>query len=348
MFKLGNDVTVFTAKKGPDDLKFNFKVNRLPSVLRFGNAPILPKLLQINSVDVIHLHLPFFFGSELVYLTHKANGVPIVVTYHHDPILNVPLNSISLVYRYTLSKLFAEAKTVFATSIDYACNCNVRKALSKARLRELPIGVDTDRFNPSLDPSLIKKKLKIDNAETIILFVGGLDRPHYFKGLQYLISAFSKITNKKNCYLIVVGDGELKPFFIKQAQNLGITNRVLFAGRVPNETLPFFYAASDFLVLPSFTMSEAFGLVLIEAMACGKAVIASDIPGVRSVVSPYKNGFLVEPTNVDDLCTKMTYLIDDLSLRVKFGKNGRKKVETKYNWANIGSDLNNTLKEIVG
>jgi glycosyltransferase involved in cell wall biosynthesis len=347
--RLGNEVTVFTTQssitKNPDS---DFQVNRLKPVFRFGNAPILPQLLEIKHFDIVHLHVPFFFGSEITFFTQKLRSIPLVVTYHHDPILKAPFNVISLAYRYTLSRLFTQAKGVFVTSLDYGNNCNVRKSLNKARLlRELPLGVDISRFNPAIDPLSIRKTFNINQDDTVILFVGGLDRPHYFKGLQYLIAAFAQLSTKERCYLVVVGDGELKPDFIRFAQNLGVIDNTIFAGRVSDKELPPFYAASNFLVLPSFTMSEAFGLVLLEAMACGKAVIASDIPGVRSVVSPWKNGFLVDPANVEDLSKKMTRLIEDPQLSRKLGTFGRQRVEAKYNWKYIGLELNDTLKEIV-
>ena len=244
--------------------------------------------------------------------------------------------------------MFAQSKGVFIfSSLDYGNNCNVRKALGKVKLlKEIPIGVDISRFNPFLDPLVIKKRYEINQAKTVVLFVGGLDRSHYFKGLQYLLSAFSKLHNKENCYLLVVGEGDLKPYFFQLAQNLGIRDRTIFAGRVPDESLPLFYACSDFLVLPSFTMSEAFGLVLLEAMACGKPVIASNIPGVRSCL-PLEEWTFSGASSVEDLCTKMACLIDDICLRKKLGLSGRRKVETQHNWANIGLELDRTLRAIV-
>lgn len=347
--KLGNDVTVFTAKTKSNLGSFKPLVNvvRLKHLVRFGNAPILPDLFKVANYDVIHLHLPFFFGSEIIFLMSKFRGVPYVVTYHHDPVLNPPLNAASFFYKWTLFNLIGQAKSVFVTSLDYAYNCSVRKSLSDTRnLIELPVGVDTVRFNPHLDGNLIREKLAISNNATVILFVGGLDRPHYFKGVQFLISAFSKL-NKQSCYLIIVGEGELKYHFMQLARSLGVEDRIFFVGCVSDEALPLYYACSDFLVLPSSAMSEAFGKVLIEAMACGKAVIASNLPGVRSVVSEWQNGLLAEPADVDDLCSTMRVLIDDPALRKKFGNNGREKVESKYNWEKVGLRLYSSLKEIV-
>ena len=95
-------------------------------------------------------------------------------------------------------------------------------------------------------------------------------------------------------------------------------------------------------------MGEAFGLVLVEAMACGKPVIASDLPGVRTVVDDGVNGFLVRPRDCEDLATKMRLLLENNEIRVTFGRAGRKKVEEKYSWENIGKKLERLyLEEVV-
>jgi glycosyltransferase involved in cell wall biosynthesis len=348
--RMGNNVTVFTTecKLGDCELpKSAFRVVRLKPLVRYGNAPILPQLMSIRDADVIHLHLPFFFGSDFIYALHKLSGVPYIVTYHHDPLLKFPLNIVASYYNYSLIRTIDSANGVLVTSLDYAYNCRLRKKFAQIkRLRELPISVDVVRFNPNLDREFMRKKLRIGDAETIILFVGVLDRPHYFKGLQYLLSAFSKL-NQKGCRLLIIGEGELKPQFVELASKLGVGDSTIFLGRVSEEELPLLYASSDFLVLPSYTMSEAFGKVVIEAMACGKPVIVSNLPGVRSIVSPWKDGLYVEPANVEDLNCKMKYLIENPSLRKKFGTNGRRKVESKYSLDSIGQRLDISIKEMI-
>jgi glycosyltransferase involved in cell wall biosynthesis len=94
-------------------------------------------------------------------------------------------------------------------------------------------------------------------------------------------------------------------------------------------------------------MGEAFGMVLIEAMACGKPVIASNLPGVRSVVNDGEDGLLVEPGNVADLAAKIRQLLDDPQRRQEMGKRGRAKVERKYAWDAIGAKLEQTYYEVL-
>lgn len=348
--KLDNNVTVFTAEsalKNCELPKASFQIVRLKPIARFGNAPILHRLMEIRDIDIIHLHLPFFFGSDFVHLLHKLKGIPFVVTYHHDPVLKFPFSIIASYYNYSLFKTIDSASGIFVSSLDYAYNCRLRKKLTRTeRLRELPIGVDTIRFNPYLDNELMRKKLGLETVNVVILFVGVLDKPHYFKGLQYLLSAFARL-NQKDCRLVIAGEGELKPKFVELAKKLKIIDKTLFLGRVSEADLPFLYASSDFLVLPSFTMSEAFGEVIIEAMASGKPVIASDLPGVRSVVSPWVDGLYSAPGDVEDLYCKIRYLVEDAKLRKKLGANGRKKVEFKYSWDSVGQKLDALITKML-
>ena len=99
--------------------------------------------------------------------------------------------------------------------------------------------------------------------------MGALDTPHFFKGIEYLLKSFAEI-NREDVRLVVVGDGNLKEYYMDIAKKEGVEGKTIFTGRVSNEDLPKYYAASDLIVLPSVTMGEAFGMVLIEAMAVGR------------------------------------------------------------------------------
>ena len=123
---------------------------------------------------------------------------------------------------------------------------------------------------------LYKKRLNIEDKK-IILFMQALSINHIFSRCGCFTRVFKRICNS-NFHLIIVGDGDLKQNYIEKANKLGVNSQVTFAGRVSDEDLPLYYAASDVTVLPSTTMGEAFGLVLVEAMATGKPVIASNLP----------------------------------------------------------------------
>jgi glycosyltransferase involved in cell wall biosynthesis len=180
-----------------------------------------------------------------------------------------------------------------------------------------------------------------------VLFVGALDRAHYFKGMPILLAALARLQQDPHVRLLVVGDGDLRPAYQRQAQTLGVGDRVVFCGRVSDRELPAHYRLADLLVLPSTTMGEAFGLVLLEAMASGKPVIASNLPGVRSVVSDGVDGLLFKPGDVRDLAERIDTLLADPQRRQRMGERGRVKVEEKYAWPRVIPRLVKTYGEVL-
>ncbi|MBA7489548.1 Phosphatidyl-myo-inositol mannosyltransferase [subsurface metagenome] len=347
---MGHQVTVYTYNYPhiPHEYLDVLHVKELRCLFKFGNAPFLPGLMKLKHYDIVHLHYPFYFGSEMVYIISKLHRQKYIVTYHHDVINTGLLGLFSKAHALTLMRLVVRnAAAICVTSLDYAQHSLIRDIVEKKTMYvvEVPNGVDIRRFNPEVDGSEIKLRHCIKD-EDLVLFVGTLDKPHYFKGLAYLLKSFAEINNT-NTKLVVVGDGELKQYYIEMSNKLSISNKTIFAGGVSEKDLPKYYAACDVLVLPSVTMGEAFGIVLVEAMASGEAVIASNLPGVRTVVSHGVDGFLVEPGSIKDLSCKLQYLLDNENLRARFGSHGRKKVEQKYTWVRIARMLENVYREVL-
>lgn len=337
----GHDVTVYTS--GNSDYfysyPFSIKVNRIRPLFSIGNAPFIPSLLNIRDFDIIHLHYPFFFGGEMIYLLSKLTKQKYLISYHNDVILSGKIKPFLEIYKWTIMPtIIKNAKKICVSSFDYGHNCELSNYSDTIDpIVELPYGVDTNNFNPNVNSNEIIEKHKLNNKK-IILFVAALDKAHHFKGLENLLISFSSIDDV-TARLIVVGEGELKYYYIKLARELGIADKVIFTGSVSNENLPKYYACADMLILPSISSSEAFGLVLVEAMACGKPVIASNFPGVRMVVDHGLNGFLVQPGDVNDLTLKINYLLKNNDICISLGREGRKKAEEKYSWERIAERL---------
>lgn len=347
--KLGHDVTVFTCGPSLDyEYPDNISVKYLKPLFKLGNAPILPGLLKLKDYDVIHLHYPFFFGAELIYVISKLRKMKYVITYHNDVLSSGVIGRFFKLHRATLmGRLINGANAICVTSLDYAQNSFIQEFVKSGRKQivEVPNGVDIIKFNPNVDGNEIKKQHDIIDKK-IILFVGALDVPHFFKGIEYLLKSFAQIDND-DARLVIVGDGDLKNHYMDVTRKEGVFDKTIFAGRVSNEDLPKYYAASDLTVLPSVTMGEAFGMVLIEAMATGKPVIASNLPGIRTVVDDGDNGYLVGPKDIDYLASKMQYLLENDDLCKEFGEHGRKKVERKYSWIEIAANLDWFYSEMV-
>jgi len=348
--RLGHKVTVLTARYPPGDWPYpqEIAVRRLPAAFRVGNAPFLPGLLGLKGFDVIHLHHPFIFGAEMTWAVSRARGIPYVLTHHNDLIGNGLRRYLFDAYSMLSSPLvFGGARKFAVVSLAHASSCRLAPLLHNrwGDVVEIPNGVDTHLFRPGLDGTLIRRRHCISATAKVLLFVGALDRAHHFKGVGRLLHAFCRIADKETA-LVIVGNGDLKQGYANLARSLGILDRTHFAGGVSQGQLPSYYAAADVVVLPSLP-PESFGVVLIEAMACAKPVIASNLPGVRSVVSDGEDGLLAGPGDVDDLVSKIEALLSDPRRSRQMGERGRAKVEARYTWDKIIPTLASVYEEVL-
>lgn len=328
----GHQVAVFTAKRsvhdGSGDIAFNHEVYRLKPLLRYGYGAVLGGLnKKLSGYDIIHLHYPYYGTAELILLNEllRRGKMKLAVHYHMDsPGLAWPARIIGWPARRLKPLLFRRADAVTCANIDYLKHSELGKLYEKRKERffEAPFGVDSGRFRFGR-----KGKLKKE-----ILFVGGLDRAHYFKGVPVLLRAFAEISDP-DARLIIVGRGGLEAFYRGLAEKLGISARVNFAGRVDDADLPAFYRSADAFVLPSTDGNEAFGLVLLEAMASGTPVVASALPGVRTVFRHGREGFYAKPGDPGDLAKRLAMVISNRKLRDEMGARGRELALEKYDWA---------------
>jgi glycosyltransferase involved in cell wall biosynthesis len=244
--------------------------------------------------------------------------------------------------QFILPQIVKKADKIILTSLDYGKNSNLARWLGNypAKFLEVPNGVDSQKFQPQPKNLALLGQYGIDPKDKIVLFVGGLDQAHYFKGVPYLIEAMDRLQQANYQWqLMIVGEGELKKDYFDFANQLGVGHKTIFAGYVADNDLPSYYNLADVCVLPSIDQSEAFGLTLLEAMACAKPVVATNLAGVRTVVDDGLDGLLVQPKNANDLAAKINYLLTNFNIAQQFGKNGRRKIEQNYEWGMIGKKL---------
>jgi glycosyltransferase involved in cell wall biosynthesis len=349
---LGHDVTVFTTKYKssiPHTDEYPFEVQRLGAWFKYGNAGILPQLFyKLPSYDIIHLHYPFFGGAEIIYFLDKIRDLNLVVTYHMDVVGTGLMSKFFQWHRnHVTPRILDRADKIIVTSYDYAKSSAIKDRLTAEpeKFVEIPIGVNQLLFKPRFRDKNIVEKYDL-HGKKIILFVGGLDKAHYFKGINILIQAIKKLNARDDFRVIIIGEGDLKHTYQSMVDSLGLGRKIIFAGFVPDDLLPKFYSVADMLVLPSIDRSEAFGIVSLEAMASGVPVIASDLPGVRSVVDKKKTGLLVKPANVDNLANMIDYLLKNPKIAKEYGKAGREKVLQEYTWDKVGHKLDHLIKSI--
>lgn len=343
----GNDVTIFTPdynhvcckEKNPEQTSAG-KVIRLRPWLQYGHGAFLPQLLfKLPDFDIVYLHYPFFGTAEVVWLAKLLfdKKFKLIIQFQMNvdnySFLSKILSSPAKIIR---SSLFKRADIITCTGSDYVKNSDIADIYKKYpnKFREIPFGIDTSRFTPSSQ--------KENNKIKKILFVGGLDKAHYFKGIDILLKAVSEL-GIKNYELGIVGDGDLKSQYEKQAKKLDITDKVKFLGKVSDEELPGVYQQTDLFILPSINKNEAFGLVLLEAMASGVPVIASNLPGVRTVFQNGKQGLLCNPGDVNDLKNKIEEILSNDKKRVEMGQEARKLALEKYSWREVSKRLNKII-----
>ncbi len=339
--KAGADVTVFTPNYNQQTIpRLGFKCVALKPWLKYGNGAWLPQLFwRLKDFDIVHLHYPFFGGAEMVWLRKILldQKMKLFIHYHMD-IDKLALTACFLSWPDKLirNSLFNLAEAITCASFDYIQESAINDVFKKYnnKFYELSFGVDCERFQPGVD-WLVKKNR--------ILFVGSLDKAHNFKGLEILLSAMTKIKESK-LNLTVVGGGNLLPFYRKMAEDKGVASRIEFTNFVSDELLPIYYQKADLLVLPSTSSHEAFGLVLLEAMSSGIPVIASNLPGVRTVFRNGVEGFLAEVNSPNDLAEKISIILAEKNSWQKMCQAARSLAVEKYSWEKIAKKMNELYK----
>lgn len=343
--RLGHDIHVFTPKTkvNKGDIYPEIKVHKQSAIIRFGQAPLTLDLLRLHDFDLIHLHFPYYFGGEIVTLISILKNIPIVISFHNDvikPGLSGKLVRLhtKLVTPFVLNK----AKYICVMSEEFTReSITINRLKDKSKLIIIPQGVDTYKFSPRTEKQLIAK-LEPDNP--FVLFVRTLDQAHFHSGLDYLLKAMVNVNNK--CHLVVIGDGELKEFYQKMSGQLNLTSRVHFLGAVQNDQLPGYYSASSLFVLPSSETENA-GVVLLEAMACGRPVIATSVGGSKEIVKDGRTGFLVPPKNPDALAVKINELLQNRELANKIGEQASIDVAKNSSWSTIAKQLEEVYTKVL-
>jgi phosphatidylinositol alpha-mannosyltransferase len=192
----------------------------------------------------------------------------------------------------------------------------------------IPNGVDVDRFAARVQPLE-----EFSDGKTNILFVG---RPEKRKGLDYLLRAFRAVkANRPDTRLIVVGAGKFQRY--EQAVKSMRLRDVVFRSHVDADELSRYHHSSHIFCAPA-TGFESQGIVLLEAMAAGLPIVASNIVGYASVLTHGEEGLLALPQDSEGLADALTTLIDDPALRDKMARKGKRRAQS-YSWARVSQQV---------
>ncbi len=213
-----------------------------------------------------------------------------------------------------------------------------------SKVRIVPNGVDTERFQPFADKAAARRQIGLDDDGPCILFVGSLI-PR--KGLHFLVEAAKKIVKEKSdTKFLIVGEGPLRNQLNNSLKEANLISNFKFFGNLKDDTLPAVYNCADVFALPS--IQEGQGIVLLEAQACAKPIVAFNIGGVNEAVRNEETGLLVKPGSADELADALLKLISDGSLQEKMGANGRRFVLENFTWDICTQKMLDVYHEALG
>lgn len=306
-----------------------------------SNPLIFPRLWkfleqQVDANDIVHLHTGHGLLNLSTAICHKlsSGASTLVYTSHGIPRgYDSPILEAASVLAKKIVKRFIINSCVRMTAvglrdIDYWA----KQGVPVGKMRYIPNGVDTKTFHPSNSlRQLYREKLGYSDEEIVVLFLAQFRKS---KGIDVLVNAVPKvISENKQVRFLLAGTGPMLDVVKSLIKALNLTNHVrLLPYYIPDEELPDLFNACDFYVLPS--SAEGMPLSLMEAMACGKPVIATHVGDVPYLVQNESNGALIPPNQVDTLTYSIINLADNPEIRTQMGKENVKKM-AEYDWDKI-------------
>ena len=336
--ELGHEVRIITAPWGDDPpaqdviqigqaiaVPFNGSIGRVTLSLRL--EWLVSRMLDREKFDIIHHHEPFvpFLSFQIL----DSAKCPNVATFHAFGGFSFSYWTGRVVLDHYMSKI--DERIAVSSAARYFVS-----RYFPGEYRIIPNGVDVDFYANA------KPFPEFRDGKVNILFVGRVE-PR--KGTMYLLKAYATIKAKHpETRLIVVGRGpeigDLRRFVHDQK-----VADVFFAGRVEDVDKARFYKTADIFVAPS-TGQESFGIVLLEAMAAGCAVVASDIHGYKRVVQRNVSGLLVEPRDPDALAEALERLIADPGLRQRLGEAGARRAP-EFDWRHVTREIVDVYESVI-
>jgi rhamnosyl/mannosyltransferase len=311
------------------------RVASMGKCLSLPLAPSFPLWAQRFDADLIHVHLANPLAELSALLANR--DIPVVAHFHSDVVRPLP-PVLRSVYGRFLHAFYRRVNCIVVPSPSHIEISNfVPKYRHKCRV--VPYGIPLERFE--LDETSRKKADELRDGLPTVLFVGRL--VHY-KGVEFLIRAMENVKAR----LRIVGTGPVEDSLRNLAHEKGLADRVEFLGQVSDRDLIAHYHACDVFALPSITNQEMFGLVQLEAMACRKPVISTNLPtGVPWVNQHGQTGYTVSPGNSEELAQSIQLLLSNRGLREDMGEAGRVRVEQHFTSAKMAEAMLQVYRETL-
>jgi glycosyltransferase involved in cell wall biosynthesis len=283
--------------------------------------------------DVIHAHWIIPQGLVAAAVGRLLN-IPVVITAHGGDAFALRGRVVGALKRYALRHSQAWTANTRTTAAAAAASANLPGATI------IPMGVDVDYFCGGQHGRA--QACRDENHRRIVLFVGRLVEK---KGVADLLEAFSRLPSprREQTILWIIGDGTERERLERLAQTLDIDSSVKFWGHVQNQALPAYYAAADIFIAPSIVDAsgdtEGQGVVIIEAMASGVAVVACRAGGIPDVIAHEKTGLLVQSQHPQGLSAAIDRLLGDAQLRARLGRAGQAHARQNFAWDAVATQF---------
>ena len=286
-----------------------------------------PRELLGQRPDIVHVHSPYPLGELANWLTRRGQAT--VITHHSDVVRQ---RAWLRLYAPLLRRVLRVADRIIATSPRYVETSPwLRPVADKCVV--VPLGVDAALFRPGE---------KEHTGSPRLLFVGRL---RYYKGLDTLLHALTQLPGVS---LDIVGEGPMRATWEALARTVGLTDRVHFRGDVADADLPALYRQADLFVLPANTRAEAFGTVLLEAMASGLACVTTELgTGTSWIVQDGVTGLVVPPAEPGALAQAIRSLLDDAPRRRAMGVAGRARLEAMFTVERMIEGVERVYQEVL-
>jgi glycosyltransferase involved in cell wall biosynthesis len=360
--RLGHEVVVITPRPalgemagGPYTIVSTRPRNALLRELEFlaQAERIISDLADRDRIDLVHVT----FDYPTFFFRLKRRGVPCVATVHHlhlaealsmlryEP--SAPRKIAQMLKASILTafegRLVRQCMTVIAVSGFTAETVRSLLSIPPEVVRIVRNGIDASEFEGG-DPALFREKFSVLGDKTV-LYVGRLERS---KGLHHLMPAFARaLSHVPDATMAIVGKGSAE--YVRElqlgARSAGVSDRVVFTGRISQDLLPHAYAASALVVLPS--LMEGFGISLLESMAAGRPCVATRVGAIPEILKHGETGLLVEPANPQELGDAIGTLLSDPALRAAMGKKGQETVKREFSLERMTSDTLQVYRELV-
>lgn len=327
------------------------RVHRVPcygNILYAPVSPAFPYYLNriINSFrpEILHLHLPNTSAFAVMALS-SARHIPWVVHWHSDVVVSEIDRRMAAAYRLYHpfeQRLLSLSRAIVATSPPYLAT-SAALAPFRNKCRVIPLGLDRKRLKPC-GPNLKKwAENTWGDKNTRVLAIGRLT---YYKGHETLVGAAEKTPGIK---VIIAGEGDRKRYLKGLISEKGVKDKVVLSGYLEEEKLQALLASCDCLCLPSVERTEAFGLVLLEAMAWGKAIVATRVPGsgMGWVVEHGKTGTLVPPNDATALAGALQNLSRQPEKRMEMGKAAKEKFNRFFRIGGVAEEVKLLYRDIL-